>query len=61
LSEGTVPVDPAALMEAVMHHALAKQEQDDYQDGHEENTSNAKSDCLSVCMGLRIRMSRHQS
>ena len=35
LSVGAVPVDPAAFMEAVTHHALAKQNKDDCQDDHE--------------------------
>jgi hypothetical protein len=29
LSDGAVPVEPAALKEAVPHHALAKQKKDD--------------------------------
>jgi hypothetical protein len=31
LSNGAVPVDPAALKEPVTHHAMAKQKKDDGQ------------------------------
>jgi hypothetical protein len=34
LSDGAVPVDPAALKEAVAHHAMGKQKKDDCQDDY---------------------------
>jgi len=39
--EGVVPVDPAASKEAVTHHVLAKQKNDDYQDGDEQELYNS--------------------
>jgi hypothetical protein len=36
LSDGAVPVDPAALKETVMHHSLAKQKKDDCQDNRKQ-------------------------
>jgi hypothetical protein len=34
LSDGAVPVNPAALKEAVTHHAFAKQKKDDCQEDY---------------------------
>ena len=42
LSSGAVPVDPAAFMEAVTHHALAKQKKDDCQDNYKHEVSNSE-------------------
>jgi hypothetical protein len=54
-------MDSAALMEAVIHHALGKQEQDGCQDHDDQDTSNSKSGWLSSRRGRGIRISRHQS
>jgi hypothetical protein len=39
--EGVVPVDPAASKEAVTHHVLAKQKNDDYQDDDKQELHNS--------------------
>jgi hypothetical protein len=39
LSDGAVPVKPAAFKEAVMHHALAKQKKDDRQEDYKQELS----------------------
>ena len=47
LSDGAVPVFPAALKEAMMHHALAKQNKDDYQDDCKQELSHSERGWLS--------------
>jgi hypothetical protein len=42
LSDGTVPVKPAAFKEAMTHHALAKQKKDDCQDDYKQQLSNSE-------------------
>jgi hypothetical protein len=39
--DGVVLVDPAALKEAVTHHVLAKQKNNDYQDDDEQELYNS--------------------
>ena len=59
--DGAVPVGPAASKEAVTHHALAKQKNDDCQNDYKHDTSNSEPGWLSFCRGRRIRINRHQS
>jgi hypothetical protein len=54
-------VDPAAFMEAVMHHALAKQKKDDCQDDYKQELSNSERGRLSSGRGRRIQRSCHQA
>ena len=51
----------AALKEAMMHHALAKQNKDDRQDDYKQEVSNSERGRLSSGRGRRIRRSCHQS
>jgi len=60
LSDGAVPVDPAAFMEAVTHHALAKQKKDDCQDDHKQELSNSERGWRSSCRSPCIQRSCHQ-
>jgi hypothetical protein len=53
-------VDPAAFMEAVTHHAMAKQKKDDCQDDYKQELSNSERGWLSSCRVRRIRMGCHQ-
>ena len=41
-SDGAVPVEPAAYMEAVTHHALGEQKKDDCQDDYKQETFNSE-------------------
>ncbi len=61
LSRGAVPVDPPALMEAVTHHALAKQKKNDCQDDYKQELSHSERGRLSSGRGRRIQRSCHQS
>ena len=61
LSFGAVPVDPAAFMETVTHHALAKQKEDDRQDDHNEELSNSERGWLRFWRACRIQISCHRS
>jgi hypothetical protein len=61
LSDGAVPVDPAALKEAVTHHALGKQKKDECQHDYKHETSNSEVGWLSFRGARRIQMSSHQS
>ena len=61
LSDGAVPVVPAALKEAVTHHALAKQKKDDRQDDYKQELSNSERGWLLSCRVLCIQVSCHQS
>jgi hypothetical protein len=60
LSEGAVPVDPAAFKEAVMHHAMDKEKKDDCQKDYEQELSNPERGWLFSFRGRRIRVSCHQ-
>ena len=53
-------MDAAALMEAVTHHALAKQKKDDCQDDYKQELSNSERGWLSSCRSPRIQRSCHQ-
>jgi hypothetical protein len=55
LSDGAVPVKPAAFKEAVMHHALAKQKKDDCQEDYKQELSNSERGWLSSCRARRIQ------
>jgi hypothetical protein len=59
-SEGAVPVEPAACMEAVTHHALGKQKEDNCQDDYEQELSYSELWWHSSGRGGRIRVSRHR-
>ena len=59
-SESAVPVEPAACMEAVTHHALGKQKEDNCQDDYEQELSYAELWWHSSGRGGRIRVSRHR-
>jgi hypothetical protein len=39
-----VPIDPAAFMEAVTHHALCEQKKDECQDDYEQQRSDSDSE-----------------
>jgi hypothetical protein len=54
LPDGAVPVKPAALKEAVTHHALAKQKKDDYQEDYKQEVSNSKRGRLWLFRVCRI-------
>jgi hypothetical protein len=54
LSVGAVPVDPASFMEAVTHHALAKQKKDDHQEDYKQDLSNSERGWLSSSGDRRI-------
>jgi hypothetical protein len=56
LSGGAVPVDPAAFMEAVTHHALAKQKKDDCQDDYKQELSNSERGWFSSGRGRCIHL-----
>jgi len=45
--DGAVPVDPAAFMEAVTHHALCEQKKDECQDDYKQKRSNSEPGRLS--------------
>jgi hypothetical protein len=49
LSDGTVPVDALTFKKAVTHHALAKQEEDDYQNDYKQELSNSERWWLRSC------------
>jgi hypothetical protein len=57
LSDGAVPVKPAAFKEAVMHHALAKQKKEDCQEECEQELSNSERGWLSSCQARPFRIS----
>jgi len=52
-------VDPLALKEAVTHHALAKQKEDDRQDDDKQELSNSEREWLSACRVRHIRLTGH--
>jgi hypothetical protein len=54
LPYGAVPVIPAAFMEVVTHHALAKQKKEDCQDDYKQELSNSERGWLSSGRGRRI-------
>jgi hypothetical protein len=54
LSDGAVPMEPAAFKEAVTHHALAKQKKDDCQDDYKEELSSSERGWLSSCRVRRF-------
>jgi hypothetical protein len=54
LPYGAVPVVPAAFMEVVTQHALAKQKKDDCQDDYKQELSNSERGWLSSGRGRRI-------
>jgi hypothetical protein len=47
LSDGAIPVKPAALKEAVPHHAVAKQKKDDCQEDYKQEVSSSEGGWLS--------------
>jgi hypothetical protein len=51
LSYGAIAVFAAALKEAVTHHALAEQKEDDRQDSYEQKLSNSERGWLSSAWG----------
>jgi hypothetical protein len=55
LSDGAVPVKPAAFKKAVMHHALAEQKKDDCQEDYKQELSNSERGWLSSCRARRIQ------
>jgi len=59
LSEGAVPVDPAASKEAVMHHAIDKEKKDDCQDDYEQELSNPERGWFFSFRVRRMRISCH--
>jgi hypothetical protein len=52
-----VPVQPTAVMEVVMHHILAEQKKDDYQDSYKQEPKRG----LSSCRRRPLRISCHLS
>jgi hypothetical protein len=60
-SEGAVPVEPAAFMEAVTRHALGEQKKGDYQDDDDQEIrKSSELGWFSTCRRGDIRISRHQ-
>jgi len=59
LSKGAVPVDPAAYVEAVTHHALGEQKKDDCEDDYKQETSDSESRWLSSRPDVRLRHARY--
>ena len=55
LSDGAVPVKPAAFKKAVMHHALAQQKKDDCQEDYKQELSNSERGWLSSGRARRIQ------
>ena len=51
---------PAALKEAMTHHALAKQKKDDCQDDYKQELSNSEGGWLRSCRACSIQLC-HQS
>jgi hypothetical protein len=49
LPDGTVPVDSLTFKKAVTHHALAKQEEDDYQNDYKQELSDSERWWLRSC------------
>jgi hypothetical protein len=61
LTGDAVPVEPAAVMEVVTHHVLAKQKKDDYQDNYKQELSKPKRGVALVLRGRPLRISCHLS
>src|ERR1700691_856789 len=59
LSKGAVPVDTAAYVEAVTHHALGEQKKDHCHDDYKQETSDSESRWLSSCPDARFRHTRY--
>jgi hypothetical protein len=59
LSDGAVPVNPAAPKEAVLHHALAKQKKNNHQDNHKHELSHSERGWFWSCRSLCIQRSCH--
>jgi hypothetical protein len=55
LSDGAVPVKPAAFKEAVMQHALAKQKKNDCQEDYKQELFNSERGRLSSGRARRIQ------
>jgi hypothetical protein len=49
LSDGAVAVNPAALKEAVTHHAVTKQKKEDHQEECEQELSGSKRGWIGFC------------
>ncbi len=54
LPDGAVSVKPAALKEAVTHHAVAKEKKDDCQEDYKQEVSHSERGWLSSCRARRI-------
>jgi hypothetical protein len=56
LSYGAIPVFAATLKEAVTHHALTEQKQDDRQDRYKQESSNSERGWLSSAKARSVHL-----